>query len=468
MDAPALRRTTCARIPTAEGEFQLCHYVDDRDGKEHLAIVMGDVAGKRSVLVRVHSECFTGDVLGSLRCDCGEQLQRALHLVAEAGAGVILYLRQEGRGIGLAEKLRAYNLQDQGYDTVEANLLLGHQADEREYSAAAAMLRDLNIESIRLLTNNPAKLDHLAALGIRIDGRIPLVPTFTADNTAYLAAKVQRMQHMLNVPAVTNGMHDHDLRIGATDHEEQIASLQQHMARVATARRRPFVTVSYAQTLNGTIGSPDGGPLHISGPASLQVTHRLRSLHDAILVGIGTVLADDPKLTVRLVEGDSPQPVIVDSRLRLPASARLWQHPKPPWIATLNDEQSAPTFMIANSARVMTVPATHDGGVHLPSLLDRLWECDVRSVMVEGGSRIITSLIAQSLVDFFVVTVAPRLVAGTNVLASRGHAGLPAATLTGVTYTQAGEDLILWGSVPPWAEGVAADHAVPHHQPAVV
>jgi 3,4-dihydroxy 2-butanone 4-phosphate synthase/GTP cyclohydrolase II len=468
MDVPALRRTTCARIPTAEGVFQLCHYIDSRDAKEHLAIVMGDVAGQSSVLVRVHSECFTGDVLGSRRCDCGEQLQGAMHLIAEAGTGVILYLRQEGRGIGLGDKLRAYNLQDQGYDTVDANLLLGHQADEREYSAAAAILQELGVESIRLLTNNPAKLDHLAALGIRIDGRVPLVPTLTADNSAYLAAKVHRMRHMLNLPttngASTNGVHAAEPQSRESLPDDRLRMLQQHMAHVTAEQSRPFVTVSYAQTLNGTIGSAEGGPLSISGPAALRLTHRLRSFHDAILIGIGTVLADDPHLTVRLAEGDHPQPVVVDSRLRLPAAARLWQHPKPPWIATLRGVQDALPHLRA--ARLLTLPGDRNGGVHLPSLFERLWANGIRSVMVEGGSHIITSLLELGLADFLIVTIAPRFAPGTNVIAS--NTAVPAADLADVVCTRVGEDHVWWGRVTTARPMPAPSQPLRHEQPAVV
>ncbi|MEZ4830587.1 MAG: GTP cyclohydrolase II [Caldilineaceae bacterium] len=155
--------TSSARIPTAEGDFSLRYYRNNLDDKEHLAVVYGDVTGGENVLVRVHSECFTGDVLGSRRCDCGPQLHSAMRAIAENGRGVIIYLRQEGRGIGLEQKLRAYNLQDEGYDTVDANLLLGHQADERNYLPAAHIIADLDLRSIRLLTNNPAKIEGLRA-----------------------------------------------------------------------------------------------------------------------------------------------------------------------------------------------------------------------------------------------------------------------------------------------------------------
>lgn len=199
MDNLEVYRMVSARIPTDEGEFQLILYQNNQDEKEHLALVMGEVLGGEDVLVRVHSECFTGDLLGSRRCDCGQQLHQSLQLIAEAGKGIVLYLRQEGRGIGLLDKLRAYNLQDQGYDTVEANLLLGHQADERDYTAAALMLTDLGVRSINLLTNNPAKLDRLHDLGVTVNERINIDPVVYADNFNYLLTKVQRMNHLLNL-----------------------------------------------------------------------------------------------------------------------------------------------------------------------------------------------------------------------------------------------------------------------------
>ncbi|HEX9029812.1 MAG TPA: GTP cyclohydrolase II [Anaerolineales bacterium] len=194
-----VKRMVSARIPTDVGEFQLCLYLTDQDDKEHLALVLGEVQGQASVLVRVHSECFTGDVLGSRRCDCGEQLHESMRRIAEEGRGILIYLRQEGRGIGLLDKLRAYNLQDQGYDTVEANLLLGHQVDERDYTTAARILEDLGVQTVRLLTNNPTKIEHLTGMGVQVDERVPIEATVHADNADYLFTKVQRMNHLLNL-----------------------------------------------------------------------------------------------------------------------------------------------------------------------------------------------------------------------------------------------------------------------------
>src|SRR5262247_3193627 len=196
-----IARMAQARVPTTVGEFQLYLFLNRQHHGEHLAFVLGDVVNQPEVLVRVHSECFTGDVLGSLRCDCGAQLAQAIQLVGQEGAGVIIYLRQEGRGIGLLDKLRAYNLQDQGYDTVDANLLLGHGEDERDYATAALILKDLGVSSIRLLTNNPLKIASLQAAGIPIAARVPLPPRVTAENATYLLTKALRMSHLLNLDA---------------------------------------------------------------------------------------------------------------------------------------------------------------------------------------------------------------------------------------------------------------------------
>lgn len=194
-----VRELTRARIPTLDGEFQLCYFENTKDEKEHLALVHGDIDEASGVLVRVHSECFTGDVLGSLRCDCGEQFRAAMKLIAEAGAGVLLYLRQEGRGIGLLSKLKAYNLQDEGYDTVEANLMLGHEADERDYTIGGLMLKALGVHSLRLITNNPDKIESLRALNLNVVERVPLEPNLNAQNADYLRTKAKRMRHLLDL-----------------------------------------------------------------------------------------------------------------------------------------------------------------------------------------------------------------------------------------------------------------------------
>lgn len=194
-----INRLVTSRIPTPYGQFQLILFANNYDHKEHMAFVLGTVQDQENVLLRVHSECFTGDVLGSLRCDCGEQLERAFQLVGEAKRGAILYLRQEGRGIGLLDKLRAYNLQDQGYDTVEANLKLGHQADERDYTAAGLIIRDLGIRSIKLVTNNPKKISELGKLGVNVKQRIPIEIPARPENLAYLRTKMQRMNHILRL-----------------------------------------------------------------------------------------------------------------------------------------------------------------------------------------------------------------------------------------------------------------------------
>ncbi|MEJ5223234.1 MAG: GTP cyclohydrolase II [Anaerolineales bacterium] len=194
-------REVGARIPTKHGTFQLVLFKNNKDDKEHLAFVMGDVQGKDNVLLRVHSECFTGDVMGSQRCDCGEQLDRAMAQIGRAGQGVVLYLRQEGRGIGLADKLRAYNLQDVGYDTVEANILLGHAPDERDFTVAARMIESLGIKSIRLLTNNPKKINDLRELGIKVNGRVSIEIPPKPENDFYLRTKMQRMDHLLSFGA---------------------------------------------------------------------------------------------------------------------------------------------------------------------------------------------------------------------------------------------------------------------------
>jgi 3,4-dihydroxy 2-butanone 4-phosphate synthase/GTP cyclohydrolase II len=193
-----VERDVAVRLPTEYGDFSAVAFRETLTGKHHLALVRGEVDGAENVLVRVHSECLTGDVFHSLRCDCGEQLDAALRLIGEEGRGVLLYMAQEGRGIGLLNKLRAYELQEQGLDTVDANLALGFAADEREWGIGNQILADLGLSTIRLLTNNPKKVSGLEAYGLKVTEQVPIEVPPHAENLRYLTAKRDRLGHRLH------------------------------------------------------------------------------------------------------------------------------------------------------------------------------------------------------------------------------------------------------------------------------
>jgi 3,4-dihydroxy 2-butanone 4-phosphate synthase/GTP cyclohydrolase II len=428
-----VQRMASARIPTNIGEFQLHLYHNNQNAKEHLALIMGDVnnilASSQHPLVRIHSECFTGDTIGSLRCDCGPQLHLAMERIASEGAGIILYLRQEGRGIGLLDKLRAYNLQDEGYDTVEANLLLGHEADARDYTVGSLILHDLGIRSLRLMTNNPDKVESLAEHGLVVVERVPLQTAVHLHNHTYLTTKVQRMRHLLDLPPATHSN-------GTTNHQLSTTYLIPGQPQA----HRPFVTLSYAQSLDGSITKQRGQPLAISGPEALRLTHQLRANHQAILVGIGTVLADNPSLTVRLVNGRSPQPIILDSHLRFPLSTKL----QSPWIATTHQANQEKQHQLEqNGAQIIRIKADENGRIHLLSLLQHLRQLGIHSLMVEGGAEVITAFLSHNLVDRLIITIAPILVGGLHAINS-----LPRLSqLHHFTTHQIGQDTIVIGDL---------------------
>lgn len=188
-----------ADFPSLYGQFKILGFINNKDGKDHTMVVKGDVAGREKVLTRVHSSCLTGDAFGSLRCDCGPQLRRSMALIEDEGLGIIVYMQQEGRGIGLTNKLRAYMLQDRGLDTFDANVALGLPADDRDYEISAAMLAKVGVSDIRLITNNPSKVDSLKKYGVKISNIVPLQTEINQYNERYFETKRERFGHNLDL-----------------------------------------------------------------------------------------------------------------------------------------------------------------------------------------------------------------------------------------------------------------------------
>lgn len=229
-DHVCIRIASIADLPTRFGDFHVVAFWNNQDGKEHAALVRGDVTGADDVVVRLHSECLTGDALGSLRCDCRDQLEAALTTIGKLDRGIVLYLRQEGRGIGFLNKIRAYGLQDYGYDTVEANLALGFRDDERDYAVAAHMLMSLKVNSIRLMTNNPRKVSDLTRHGVAVNGRIPHVIPPNPYNEFYLRTKAEKSGHLIDFDGTERLPEQHDHPVVEGMSSEQIQALQQIQA----------------------------------------------------------------------------------------------------------------------------------------------------------------------------------------------------------------------------------------------
>jgi 3,4-dihydroxy 2-butanone 4-phosphate synthase/GTP cyclohydrolase II len=420
-------------IPTPYGEFRTRAF-ETADGHVYLAMIRGEVDGADSVLTRLHSECLTGDVLGSLRCDCGVQLRTALRTVTAEGRGVVLYVTgQEGRGIGLVNKLRAYVEQDLGADTVDANLRLGLPSDDRDYSDAAAVLTALGVRTVRLLSNNPDKADGLRKAGVPVEDMVPLPTAAHGRNVAYLSTKAQRMGHQGPIGAELSPPPARPVDVSVL------------LGKVVPREDRPYVLLKYAQTLDGRIATASGDSKWISGEAERRVSHALRAACDAVLVGSGTVRADDPQLTVRMVPGASPIRVVLDSKLGIAPTARLLSDDSATVIYTapgVDPERVA--RLRTDGVAVREVPAVPDG-VDLAAVLADLRAQGVRSLMVEGGAGVITALLSAGLVDRLVVSLSP-IVLGTGVEAV---ADLGARRVTdGVRLTNqctyhTGDDLVL-------------------------
>ncbi|MGB7874447.1 MAG: GTP cyclohydrolase II [Anaerolineales bacterium] len=226
-DNVCVRIEAVAELPSRFGDFHIVAFWNNRDEKEHVAIIKGEIIDGEDVPVRVHSECLTGDVIGSLRCDCRDQLEAALKIIGKMDKGIVLYLRQEGRGIGLINKIRAYSLQDMGLDTVEANLALGFRDDERDYAVAAHMLMSLKVRSINLITNNPKKIEQLTQHGIQVNGRIPHVMQPNEHNRFYLETKAAKSGHFIDFSGKPHLVEQTDRPIVQGMTEQQIEALHE-------------------------------------------------------------------------------------------------------------------------------------------------------------------------------------------------------------------------------------------------
>lgn len=396
-------------LPTPYGEF-LTRAFTMPSGLVYLALVRGELGDGARVLTRLHSECLTGDALGSLRCDCGVQLRLGLRSIAAEGRGVLVYATgQEGRGIGLVNKLRAYVEQDAGADTVDANLRLGLPAENRDYTTAAAVLRALGVRSIRLLSNNPAKANGLAQAGLHVDSMQPLRTTPHARNLGYLRTKGARMGH---------------LDPSGEDIESTLApppDVTELLGQVRAPDDRPYVVLKYAQTIDGRIATAGGDSKWISGEAERSISHALRASCDAVLVGIGTVLRDDPQLTVRMVPGASPLRVVLDSRLRTPLDARVLDSDAATLIVTTERSRRTDREKLRELGAAVCVVPGAASGVDLATAVAVLRARGVRSLLVEGGAQVITSLLADGLVDRLIVGTAPRIIgAGTEAVGDLG------------------------------------------------
>lgn len=395
-------------LPTPYGEWQTRAF--EWAGSVHMCLCRGSIGDGEDVLVRLHSECLTGDALGSLRCDCGIQLQHALRTIAAEGRGVLVYSAgHEGRGIGLANKLRSYVLQDAGLNTAEANEHLGFGVDERTFDDAAACLSALGVRSVRVMTNNPDKVEAIRRAGVTVREVVGLPTAAHARNVRYLRTKHDAMGHgELTGAPLGDGVRP----------PPDVASL---LGEIRTRPTRPYIVLKYAQTLDGRIATSTGDARWISGEEERRASHALRAACDGVLVGIGTVLRDDPQLTVRMVPGASPIRVVLDSRLRIPDDARILADDA---ATTLVTTQASPVerrdALRRRGVSVVVVPGGSNG-VDLRAALAALRDDGIRSLLVEGGSAVITSFLADELADRLVVGIAPRVLGtGTEAVQDLG------------------------------------------------
>ncbi|MPZ90509.1 MAG: GTP cyclohydrolase II RibA [Actinobacteria bacterium] len=431
-------------LPTPFGPF-VARAFECASGNVYLAMTKGrlDIG---PILTRVHSECLTGDVFGSLRCDCGVQLREALRGIAAEGRGVLIYATgHEGRGIGLVNKLRSYMDQDQGSDTVDANLHLGLPVDGRSYEDAAGVLAALGVGSIKLMTNNPEKVAALGRHGIIVDEVQPLTVAPHTRNSAYLSTKRNRLGHngsLVSPPTVDTTPVD----------------VRKLLGPVRPRHDRPYVVVKYAQSLDGRIATSTGDSQWISSEAERMVSHSMRAHCDAVMAGIGTVINDDPQLTVRLVPGSSPIRVVLDSTLRLSAEAKVVSEEGATIVITTDRSEIQRRRELMTKGAEIAVLAQRDGLVDLGEALGYLRRRGIESLLVEGGAKVITSFLgSRGLADRLVVSIAPRVMGlGTEAVGDLGISEVSSSlVLSDPIVHLVGRDVVLGADLRDRSEGGA-------------
>jgi 3,4-dihydroxy 2-butanone 4-phosphate synthase/GTP cyclohydrolase II len=436
------REVASLSLPTWAGEFDLRAF-QATSGEVYLLFSHGEIGDGRGLLVRLHSGCLTGDALGSLRCDCGPQLRLAMRRIAADGRGVLLYAPgHEGRGVGLVSKLQAYMLQDDGHDTVDANRRLRLPVDGRDYREAVQVLLAAGIRSARLLTNNPEKARALAREGVEVEAVVPLQTSPHVRNLHYLETKRRRLGHRAPTGEALQGD-------GSRNGRDQAIDASALLGEVRSRGDRPYVVLKYAQTLDGRIATGGGDSKWISSPEERRVSHAMRAACDAVVVGAGTVLADDPLLTVRMVPGVSPIRVVLDSRLRVPADAQVLGLDAA--TVVLTSGRSDPDRRAALRQDGVQVEVVREGpdGIDLADGLARLLALGIRSVLVEGGARVITSTLRGRLADRVVVALAPLLLgSGTEAVGDLGATQVAdGLRLLDRTVHQVGPDVLVAGNV---------------------